>query len=356
MTETAPTRPLLALLLSDGRPGHYHRAEGILAAIARLRPVETMRLAAHRRRWIPGRLLASLTNADVIAPARLLKLGYGIDATSFSRAELVVSAGGNTIAANIAAAKLLRVPNIFYGGLRQFRPEHFALILTSYGGDAARARHRMTPLMPVPLDPDRFPRVAEIAIGPTRPPRMAGLLVGGNSGTFRYQPHEWRQLLEFIAQSYMQHGTRWIVSNSRRTPPEFSDEIARRSHDAAGPIGCFIDVRAQGPGSLQQLFTQAEVVVCTADSSSMITEAVWLRRPAIAVAPLRSGFAQREGWYRDHLAAHNWVRSIQIAELSPPRFLAALAQIRPLVDNALDLLAGGIKDCLPALFASPRER
>jgi uncharacterized protein len=253
MTETARMRPLLALLLSDGRPGHYHRAEGILAAIERLRPVETMRRDAHRRRWVPGRILAGLTNAGA-APARLLKLGYGIDAASFARAELVVSAGGNTLAANIAAARHLSAPNIFYGGIRQFRPEHFSLILTSYGGHAARGRHRMTPLMPVPLDPDRFPRLSGGVLGPDRPPQMAGLLIGGNAGTFRYQPHEWRRLLGVIAELHAQHGIRWMVSNSRRTPPAVSDEIARRAGDAGGPIACFIDVRARGPGSLQQLF------------------------------------------------------------------------------------------------------
>ena len=152
---------------------------------------------------------------------------------------------------------------------------------------AARARHHMTPLMPVPLDPDCFPRATDVELGPDRPPRTAGLLIGGNAGTFRYQPHEWRRLLDVITDLHAQHGIRWIVSNSRRTPAAVSDEIARRGGDAGGPIACFIDVRAQGPGSLQQFFTQAEVVVCTANSSSMITEAVWLRRPAIAVAPLQ---------------------------------------------------------------------
>jgi uncharacterized protein len=29
-----------ALLLSDGKPGHYHLAEGVLAAVQRVRPVE----------------------------------------------------------------------------------------------------------------------------------------------------------------------------------------------------------------------------------------------------------------------------------------------------------------------------
>lgn len=36
--------PLKGLLISDGRPGNYHLAEGLVAAIERLRPVEVMAL------------------------------------------------------------------------------------------------------------------------------------------------------------------------------------------------------------------------------------------------------------------------------------------------------------------------
>lgn len=343
--------PLTALLLTDDRPGHYHRAEGILAAIARLRQVETTRVSVHRRRWMPGRVLAALINNAGVAPARILNLAYGIDAAALPRTDLVVSSGGNTIAANISAAKLLGAPGIFYGGVRQFQPHDFALVLTSYGGHARRPRHRMTPLMPVPLDPDAFQHSPDDKFGPDRPPRIAGLLIGGRAGTFRYRSRDWERLLAFVADMHIQHGTRWIVSNSRRTPGAVSDEIAERAAKGGGPISSFIDVREAGHGTLQRLFADAQAIVCTEDSSAMITEAVWLRRPVIGVAPLKSGFAEREGWYRAHLAANGWTRSIPIAELSPAHVLAALAKIRPLSANPLDLLAATVRECLPELFA-----
>src|SRR5512145_1725978 len=49
--------PLKALLLSDGKPGHYHLAEGVLAAVARLRPLDTRRLTVRRSFWLPTRSL-----------------------------------------------------------------------------------------------------------------------------------------------------------------------------------------------------------------------------------------------------------------------------------------------------------
>ena len=39
-------RTLTALLLSDGRPGHYHLSEGVIAAAQRLQPVSVLRLSS----------------------------------------------------------------------------------------------------------------------------------------------------------------------------------------------------------------------------------------------------------------------------------------------------------------------
>ncbi len=342
-------KPLTALILSDGRPGHYQRAEGIVAAIARLRRVETIRVTVHRRRWLPGRVLSALTGSGVPA-ARLLKLVYGIDAGTLPPADFVVSSGGDTLAANIAAATLLRATNIFYGGLRRFRPEDFSLVLTSYGPHAMRPRHRMVPLMPAPLDPDTLPLRSDAKPGSDSPPRVVGLMIGGDAGTFHYRSQDWKQLLAFVVATHEQHNTRWIVANSRRTPNEVSDEIARRAMAIKGPILEFIDARRGG--ALQRLFAEAQTIICTEDSSSMISEAIWLRRPAVGVSPSRSSFAEREGWYRNHLAANGWIRSIPIAELSPERFVAALTEIKPLAGNPLDHLAAILKDSVPTLLES----
>src|SRR6516165_7467174 len=74
--DTVTSAPLHALLLSDGKPGHHRQAEGILAALARLRPVSTTSLTVRRRWLVPSRTLAACLNLG--APASLvLRVGYG---------------------------------------------------------------------------------------------------------------------------------------------------------------------------------------------------------------------------------------------------------------------------------------
>jgi uncharacterized protein len=122
--------PLKVLLLSDGRPGHFRLAEGIVAAVGRRRSVAVEQLHCRRGRW-PGRVLAALSNANRF-DVPILQTVYGLVPPLPGAYDLVVSAGAETLAANIACARFAGADNIFYGSLRAFKPSSFSLVLTSY--------------------------------------------------------------------------------------------------------------------------------------------------------------------------------------------------------------------------------
>lgn len=340
-------QPLRALLLSDGRPGHYHLAEGVLAAIARRRPVETARLEVARRGWLPGRAVAALVRLGV--PARhVLGIGYGIDAGALPPADLVVSAGGETLAANVGAARALGAPNIFCGTLRHLGPEHVRLVISSYQRHARLARHLVT-LKPNPVDPDSLDQGLRSPASGNGSPRLAGLLVGGDSGLFHYGVVDWQRLIAFIEGSHAQLGTRWIVSTSRRTDPATADILVHLANRTGGPIDELIDFRSAGPGTLPRLLTRAEAILATEDSSSMISEAISARLPVVGVSPERHAFSDDEREYRALMTANRWCQFMPLAELGPETFVAALGQITPLAGNHLDLLAGQLLERLPEL-------
>ena len=64
-------------------------------------------------------------------------------------------------------------------------------------------------------------------------------------------------------------------------------------------VARFIDYRTAGPGTLPEVFATAEVIVCTEDSSTMISEAVSARLPVVGVAPAAHRFTDEEEAYRD---------------------------------------------------------
>jgi mitochondrial fission protein ELM1 len=98
------------------------------------------------------------------------------------------------------------------------------------------------------------------------------------------------------------------------------------------------------------VFRKAEVIVCTEDSSTMVSEAVSARLPVVGVAPQAHRFTDEESAYREFLVRNNWCRVLPIAALDPNSFAAALAEIEPIKENPLDALAARLKQRLPALF------
>ncbi len=340
-------RKLTALVLSDGLAGHFHLAEGIVTALRRLGPVRSHRFEIRRRRkWLPRRLLPRLLAQG--APGVVLGLGYGIGIRDLPRADLVISAGGDTIEANAAAARLRGIPNVFYGTLRRVPAESFDLVLTSYAEHSHLSRHAVV-LKPSAFDPDDIPSRIDQPFGPAHLPHTAGLLIGGDCDLFDYQEHEWDKLFEFLQESRSTWGTRWFISTSRRTAGTVVARAAALAASHDSPICRFIDFRKCGPGTLVELFAASDVVLCTADSSTMLSEAVCARRPVIGVAPKMHGFKPEERGYRQYLCDQGWCRYLSLDTLSTDTFLQALASITPRKDSLHDGLADLLWSRLPGL-------
>ena len=109
--------PLKILVMTDDKPGHYHLADGVVAAFRRLRQVEVTRIPVKRKWIVPTRFLRHRLKARTYWPPRMLRMAYGINAEELPKADLVISAGGETLMPNICAARYLGVPNIFCGSL-----------------------------------------------------------------------------------------------------------------------------------------------------------------------------------------------------------------------------------------------
>ncbi len=342
--------PLKVLLISDGRPGHFSLSEGIVAAIARLKPVDVHRLEVKRPRLVPARLLSTLTNRG-LSPSVLLQRVYGVDAAALPKADMIVSSGGDTIAANIALARVLGgVSNLFYGSLRRFKADDFALVLNSYARYAGHSKYLVT-LKPNKLDPGELTPLSpppNFASG--QPPRTAGLLLGGDTPTMTFGQANWKRIVDFVRTSHRQHGTRWMVSNSRRTPGDVSDQFAALAAEPDSPISRFVDVRQAGSGTLREIFAASDAIAVTADSSSMVSEAIWVRRPVISLTPAGSLLPPDEQDYRTFLSDSGWTTALSLADLTPDSWLTSLARLTPLSANPLDLLAAELQRRLPGVI------
>ena len=345
-------QPLTALLLADGKPGHYHQSEGVIAAIRRRRLVTSHRLEVRRRFFLPTRTLLQLVNRGV-APAVILRLGYGIDAASLPKAQVVVSAGGDTLAANVAAAKLLGAANIFCGRLRRLAPEHVKLVIVSLERLADRPNYLVS-LPPSPIDLGVVASASNgeaLRFGRSKPPARVGVLIGGNSGAYRYRSEDWLQLTAFLREAHRLYGVRWLAATSRRSGHFIADALAAMAQTGEAGLETFIDFRTAGAGTLPAIFAAAHAILCTDDSTTMISEAIAACLPVVSVAPATSALEPREAEFRQVLTREGWYRSLPLARLTPDTFLAALEEISPRTGSQLDELAAAMSRRLPELFA-----
>ncbi|XSG82942.1 MAG: ELM1/GtrOC1 family putative glycosyltransferase [Methyloligella sp. ZOD6] len=343
-------QPLKVLFLADTRPGHYHLSEGVIAALRRLRDVHVTRIEIRRKWIVPTRWLRARIHAKSFWPPRMLRMAYRVEADELPEADLVISAGGETLMPNICVSRHLGLPSIFCGSLRDLDAKEFSLVISSYERDADAPRHMVT-LKPSPMDPDALGRPKESpSYGPDAKPKLAALLIGGNAASFRFGRGEWKDLIARVEQISKSWGTRWMISTSRRTPDHVADMLAAFAKDEA-MVERFVDFRTAGPSTLPDIFARAEIVLCTADSSSMVSEAISARIPVVGLTPKASHLPEDERAYRDLLIHRDWYRVLPIAELTPERLAGSLGEITPLKENPLDALAAKLKERLPELLS-----
>jgi uncharacterized protein len=342
-----PNKPIRVLLLTDDKPGHYNRAEGLIAAIAKLRPVETTRLVVHRRALVATRVLQQLLNAGV-SPAAVLRLGYGVGHQDVPKADIVVSAGGETLAANAAAARMLNAPNIFYGTLRRLAPDWVSVVVVPEQSLDSKPNHLIA-LPPSAIEPAPRPKSAT-AFGPGNPPRLVGVLIGGDSGALRYRDDDWLRLADFLRDGQKTFGTRWLVTTSRRTRASAADMLSVLATDGASGVERFMAFGTSG--AVPEILSRADAILVTDDSTSMIAEAVGACLPVVGVAPDASVHETREESFREFLTARGWYRRLAFSQLRPDVFLGALAQVAPRTTSALDELASALAQRLPELFGN----
>ncbi|MEL6373044.1 MAG: ELM1/GtrOC1 family putative glycosyltransferase [Pseudomonadota bacterium] len=343
--------PLRILHLKDHRPGHYHLAEGVIAAIARRRTVAVNALQISRARWFPNRLMASAIAAGLPGRA-LLRTGFGVAAADLVESDLVIAAGGDTMGALVGSARHLRARAIYCGTWKHFATSDVDLVVTSYDSHAERPRH-LVALKPSGIDPDAIgPPIAPAAFNVERPPAAIGLLIGGDSGLFTYAREDWDALFALIEDLHAGYACRFVVSTSRRTPAPVGDRLqalANRAGETTS-ITTLIDYRTAGPGTLPQVFRASDAILCTADSSSMISEAISARRPVLGLVPQDNAFKPEEAAYRAMMETRHWCRFVPLRAVTPDALLQALETLSPMQEHHLDALAQRLAERLPTLF------
>lgn len=262
------------VVLTDGVAGHDRTSSGVLAALAQHRTLETTWVRMRERRPL-SRRLHRITAAFM--PARRWIAGnVEISGTLPASADIVVSTGPSTAAANIAIARALGAKNIYCGFPK--RPQFGVTALLTPVPSGARCAI----LAPRPTDIDAARLRPPVPVREPGPHTIA-VMMGGESKHYAYTERDMLTLARAL-RSILESEPEWtlIAYDSRRTAHALFDAFAGALGTMDGRVR-YVRYAQAGLASNAEAF-ETDLILVTADSLSMVTEAVASARPTLVIA------------------------------------------------------------------------
>lgn len=269
------TAPLVVWQLADGKRGHERQVEGLLAALATRTAVDHCRLAVPTSPWRRGAawLGGELPGAAALPPPHFLV------------------GAGRACQWPLLAARRHHGGRAIYLMRPQLPTRWFDLCVIPRHDGVAATDHVLVSEGPLnPMQARRGPR-ADLGL----------VLLGGPS-----RHHGWdeaalfRQIERLLARP---SPARWVVSDSRRSPPGLATTLARNERLE------FHSHRDTPPHWLPARLAEAAEVWVTADSAGMLYEAL-SAGATVGVLDVPARRRDRVSGIAPALVARGWVRRL----------------------------------------------
>lgn len=275
-------------VISDGIPGHFNQSQGIVMELQRSKQCQVT--------WIESRLRAGAMRAVLRVllnftkrplPVSWLRFFFKTEKLPEELPNLIVGTGGKVSFIVAWLARSLAVDSVFCGSLRGLKSSHFTVLLCIERPKAFAPNAIVLDLPPMPVDIKSQRKAGAFLRSKADANKTIWLmLIGGNGAGYSYENQDWRRLTDEMSALSASHGVVWLISTSRRT----GSKVEAILQDALSSLDLLDSVWwAEEPRAvLETFFGAADVVCCTADSMSMLAEAVASRKPVVAWRPVSS--------------------------------------------------------------------
>ncbi len=334
MTNPATTkRQLRVLLIRDEKPGHFNQSYGVVAALGKRLNVQTNQLQLSPvvssklvrwfilQRWLPFVIATRLAGIPTLG---ILK-----------KPDLIISAGGRTLAANVLLAEYFKCPNIFSGSIRGINTDHFSAVLHITPHLENEPKH-IVGLKPSVMEPNP-------SNNRHYPPKQIALLVGGPTATDTFTDGDW----EFFAQKMAAGKIRWSIITSRRTPLSWTLIFEGLSKKHSERIQLH-DYNKSAVGKVQDLLSKCDAAIISNDSSSMISEAVATGLRSLSLISKVSSPSADDPYFQI-LKDKNLYREIPIDVADEAQVLEQFKLCQPMTTSHLDILCKRLLEAIPQL-------
>ena len=256
------------LILSDGKPGHFNQAIAFARHLGCRYDVVSVALRSRALKWLSYLLDNCGIHRSWLFSATVPEQQYSA----------VVSAGSGTYYANKTTARQLDCPAVAIMYPRGYRLDFDLIVAQEHDRPPEKANILSLPVNLSYAEPNGV-------VTPAPQERYISFIIGGDSSRGRLEAGPLEQQIKCILELFPEH--RLWLTTSRRTPAAVDKML--RQFDYARAV--FYSEEQVNP--IADFLAYSEYVFLTADSSSMISEAVCSGAAAVEVLPLLAGHRER---------------------------------------------------------------
>lgn len=323
------------LVVSDQKPGHFNQSYGVVAALQRRATFDVSEISVSRFGLLPRRASEVLLKWHWFPNSlHLMLVGFFLRGIR-NKPDIIVSAGGKTLIANVLLARHFGAANIFSGSIRGVDKSSFSAILQIYR-EYEDIEPYIVGLKPSPAKLiDRPPAESE--------PQQICLLVGGPTAAHKFSSTEFDHLCRELVNSRLN----WKIVTSRRTPPGWSRKLAEL--EGVNNITIF-DFAKTGPLNTSEIMKNCDAAVVTSDSTSMISECIASGLPTVSLTS-QSRLPTKDDDYLEMLHERGWFNSMPMQDYSQIELRNRLKTSTPSIVDHTELLADALENSLPQIFS-----
>ena len=313
------------LILTDDKPGHVSQSFGIARSLESAFELDKREVKLKIRFKGLRFLMRFLAN---YIPTRLL----GFTLPLFYKFEgrydncsnpIIVSSGGNTLYANIVINAATNGLNLYSGTPKKFSTHLIDLIYT-FVPQANVPNNVVLDLPPVNLS----------RLSADCSPNTYALLIGGNGAGYKYKTSDWNTLIQGLETLSKTNNIKWLITTSRRSGTDI-EKLLDTKLDKKYISGLVLYNRK--PEKVMTEYLQlAEVVFCTEDSLTMVSEGIYSGKKVFTLMPKDSNPDAYDSAALEKFQALGFLERRRFEDISKLRIKANETQTPlPDVDNQI---------------------
>jgi len=275
------------LLITDGKAGHESVSRGTLENLNEFIDINVITIHVKMRSNLFKPILKLLSNNEnfhKFFSLNLINFFYSFDhkKINFNNIDLIISTGGKTSFINLLLSKLHNIPNIYCSSLRGLKPELFSYIETiNYNDTYANALHFDIAPLKIKCNKEKatsFLNNLEL----DNNQKIWTILLGGPTKQYMFKENEFIDMIDKIIKKAKKENAKVLLTTSRRTPKNIETYI-EKTHKNYDNLVYFV-LYNKKPEKTMGLFLQvSHIIFSTEDSTSMITEAIYSKKPTITI-------------------------------------------------------------------------